>query len=78
MPGKGNYLIRETMANLESRLDPRLFVRVHRSWIVNISRVWEVQPWFHGDYVVLMHSGLRVTVGRAYRDRLETLLGKGQ
>ena len=74
--GRDEHLIRETMSGLESRLDPGRFVRAHRSAILNIDRVQEVRPIFHGDYEVLLRSGATIPVGRNYRDRLiKTLAG---
>jgi two-component system LytT family response regulator len=69
------HLLRETMANLEARLDPTRFLRIHRSTIVNLERIQELQPWFHGDYVVLLRDGTRLTLSRSYRQKLEDLLG---
>jgi two-component system, LytTR family, response regulator len=71
------HLLRERMHHLEARLDPRRFVRIHRSAIVNIERVKELQPFFHGEYTVLLEDGTRLKLSRTYRDRLELLLGKG-
>jgi len=51
-------------------------VRVHRSAIVNLDRVREVQAWFHGDFVLVLEDGTQVTTGRGYRERLQELLGK--
>src|ERR1051325_8758219 len=52
--GKESYLLRDTITALESQLDPRKFVRVHRSAIVNIDRIQELQPWFHGEYRIIL------------------------
>ena len=71
------HLLRERMHHLEARLDPRRFARIHRSTIVNIERVKELQPFFHGEYTVLLEDGTRLKLSRTYRDRLELLLGKG-
>ena len=72
--GKDEHLLRDTMAALEARLDPRRFVRVHRGAIVNVDAVRELRPLFHGDYEVLLKTGATVAVGRSYRDAfLETL-----
>ncbi len=51
-------------------LDPRRFVRIHRSTAVNLDYVKEVQPWFSGDYVALMKAGEELRVSRHYRDDL--------
>jgi two-component system, LytTR family, response regulator len=68
--GKDKHRVRRTMKDLEAQLDPRRFVRVHRSTIVNIERIKEVQPWFNGDYVALLIGGEQVRVSRVYRDHL--------
>ena len=68
------YSLRTTLDRLEERLDPRAFVRVHRSTIVRVDRVIELQPWSHGDYVVLLQGGTRARLSRRYRDRLEQFL----
>ena len=61
---------------MEARLDPHRFVRIHRSRIVNTERIKELQPWFNGEYVVLLRNGTRLTLSRGYRDRLQEQLGK--
>ncbi|MEW6323685.1 MAG: LytTR family DNA-binding domain-containing protein [Acidobacteriota bacterium] len=72
-----SHLFRETMNNMEARLDPRRFVRIHRSRIVNADRIKELQPWFNGEYVVVLQNGQRLTLSRGYRERLqERLVGK--
>ena len=68
--GRDRHLIRETLSNLERRLDPRVFVRIHRSTIVNVDRIQEVQPWVKGDHVVVLRDGQKLTLSRTYRDRL--------
>ena len=70
-------LLRETMANLEVRLDPEQFARIHRSTIVNLKRVKELEPWFHGDYVVRLHDGQKLTLSRGHRARLLERLTPG-
>jgi two-component system LytT family response regulator len=62
------YRVRETLNRIEQRLPPEQFVRIHRSVIVNIKRVKEIQPWFQGDYVLILKNGKRFMSGRAYRD----------
>ncbi|PYP64509.1 MAG: DNA-binding response regulator [Gemmatimonadetes bacterium] len=64
----------ESMKNMEARLDPNTFVRIHRSAIVNIDRVKELEPWFHGEYIVIMRDGTRLTASRVYSDRLSALI----
>jgi len=73
---KEKHLLRETMASLEARLDPEKFIRIHRSIIVNIDCIKELEPMFHGDYAVRLYNGSCLTSGRTYRDRLERLLKK--
>jgi two-component system LytT family response regulator len=73
--GRDVHLLRETMSRLESRLDPRLFARIHRSTMVNLERIRELQPSFHGDFVVKLHDGTELTLSRGYRDKLQELLG---
>jgi two-component system, LytTR family, response regulator len=68
------HLLRETMAHLEERLDPRGFVRVHRSFIVNLKYVKEVRRETNGDSVVIMDSGNKVALGRSYRAHLNEQL----
>jgi two-component system LytT family response regulator len=72
--GKQTYLIRETMAEVEARLPASHFVRVHRSAIINVDRVREIQSWFKGDYVVLMDEGTKIHTGRTYRERVQALM----
>lgn len=72
--GGKDHLLRETMTALESRLDPSEFVRIHRSTIVRIDCIRELEPLFQGDYVVILDDGTRLTSSRGYRDRLQELL----
>ncbi len=69
-----SHLLRETMGNLEARLDPNDFVRVHRSLIVRIDCIKEIQPWFNGEYVLVLKNGKKLTSGRGYRSNLMRLL----
>ena len=73
--GKDAHLLRETMNGVEARLDSGQFLRIHRSTIVNLDRVKEMQPWFSGEYVVIMKDGTQLKLSRGYRDRLEERLG---
>ena len=70
------HLIRETMTALEARLDPQLFYRIHRSTIVNVERIQELQPWFTGEYRVVLRDGVKLPLSRGYRERLQERLGK--
>jgi len=68
------HLLRETMAGLEERLDPQLFLRVHRSSIVNLQFVKEVRSEPHGEFTVVMLDGQKVVMSRSYRSRISELL----
>lgn len=74
--GKKSHLLRETVSSLEAQLDPKKFLRIHRSAIVKIDRIQELQPWFHGEYRVLLHNGTQLTLSRNYRENLQRALGK--
>jgi two-component system LytT family response regulator len=74
--GQEGHLLRETMASIEARLDAELFFRIHRSHIVNIERIKELQPWFNGEYIVILRNGMKLTLSRGYRERLQERLGK--
>jgi two-component system, LytTR family, response regulator len=74
--GTEAHLFRETMNALEAQLNPDLFFRIHRSHIVNIERVRELQPWFNGEYVVFLRSGARLTLSRGYREKLQERIGR--
>lgn len=69
--GKNNYLIRETMINMEKKLDSDTFFRIHRSTIINVEKVKELEQWFHGDYQVIMYNDEKLTMSRNYKDLLE-------
>lgn len=73
--GRAQYALRETLKNLEQRLDPSRLIRIHRSTIVNVDRVRELQPYFRGEYVVILHDGTRLKLSRGCRARLEAVLG---
>ncbi|HKR01779.1 MAG TPA: LytTR family DNA-binding domain-containing protein [Pyrinomonadaceae bacterium] len=74
--GRNAHLLRETMNSLERRLDPALFLRVHRSTLVNVRRIKELHPLFRGEYEIILHGGTRLASGRNYRDRLQALFVK--
>lgn len=67
---KGAYLMRETMTGLEARLDPSKFVRIHRSYLVNVDFIKELLPESHGDYLARLKNGVELPVSRRYRERL--------
>ena len=64
------HLIRERISRLEQRLPEKLFVRIHRSSIVNIDRIREMQPLFYGEYSVLLIDGTRLTLSRSFKGRV--------
>lgn len=69
--GKQSFLTRETMNAVEEKLDPRDFVRIHRSLIVRLDRVEEVEPLAPGEMVLTLRDGTKLTSGRSYRARLQ-------
>jgi two-component system LytT family response regulator len=73
--GRESHLVRETLQSLEGRLDPSKFLRIHRSTLVNLDRIQELQPLFHGDYVVKLLDGTELSLSRSYRERLAGPLG---
>ncbi|MFN8059825.1 MAG: LytTR family DNA-binding domain-containing protein [Vicinamibacterales bacterium] len=75
--GSMSYLIRETMKNMETRLDPDQFVRIHRSTIVQADRIKELQPLTHGEYAVILRDGRRLTASRGPDNRLRRLIDAG-
>lgn len=72
--GAETHLLRETIGNLEARLDPSRFRRIHRSAIVNVDRIRELRPQAHGDVRVILRTGAQLTLSRGYRDGLFGLL----
>jgi two-component system LytT family response regulator len=74
--GKAAHLLRDTMRHLETELDPSRFVRIHRSTIVNVERIKELQPYFRGEYVVVLHDGTNLKLSQGYKERLEGVLGR--
>ena len=73
--GHDTHLLRETMQAMEARMDPRRFLRIHRSTIVNIDCIKELQPLFHGDYVVILKNATQLTLSRGYRERVQSRFG---
>lgn len=66
--------MRETLSKLEAQLDASQFLRIHRSTIINLEQVKELQPISHGEYVVVLHNGTQLRLSRSYRDKLSLLL----
>ncbi len=73
--GKSTHVIRKSMSDILAMLDQQTFLRIHRSTIVNIHRVRELQPWFHGEYVVVLTDGTNLKLSRGYREKLSAILG---
>jgi two-component system, LytTR family, response regulator len=73
--GKDVHLVRETMSQFEAHLDPKVFLRIHRSTIVRTDAVQSVEPLFNGDRSVTLRDGTRLTLSRSYRERARTVLG---
>lgn len=72
--GPTTHIMRETLSTLELRLDAAKFLRIHRSTIVNVDRIREIQPWFRGDSRVILQDGSTLTLSRSYRERLDAIL----
>jgi two-component system LytT family response regulator len=64
------HLVREKISDMESQLSTERFLRIHRSTIVSIPRIKEMQPLFHGEYAVVLQDGTRLTMSRSFRDRV--------
>jgi len=73
--GGRSYLIRETMQELETKLDPRQFVRVHRSAIVQIDRLRTLEPYIKGSHVLTLKDGTRLALSRGRRSAFEAAIG---
>jgi len=68
------FLHRETMGRMEEKLNPEHFVRIHRSTIVNIDRIKEMQPYFNGEYIVILEDNTKLTLSRRNRSKLQERL----
>ncbi|MCI0485840.1 MAG: LytTR family DNA-binding domain-containing protein [Blastocatellia bacterium] len=73
--GSKSYLLREAISAMEAQLDSKKFLRIHRSTIVHIDRIRELQPWFHGEYRVILNDGTQLVLSRGCRKKLGDLLG---
>jgi two-component system LytT family response regulator len=74
--GQESFLLRESLNHLQKRLDPKQFIRVHRSAIINIRYIKELQSWFHGEYIVILKNGVKLNISRNYQKNvLATLRG---
>ena len=69
-------MVRQTLSAMESQLDPRTFLRVHRSAIVNVDRIKELHPLFNGEHSIVLEDGTKLTLSRNYKDKLFRVLGK--
>jgi two-component system LytT family response regulator len=72
--GKTVHDHRATMAQIELRLPASKFIRIHRSTIVNVDRIREFQPWFQGDWILVLADGTRLQSGKSYRKRIRELM----
>ena len=72
--GKSRHLLHETLSAIEGRLDPAKFLRIHRSVIVNVSRISELVPHNNGEYFVYLSDGTKLKLSRSYREQLKKLL----
>jgi two-component system LytT family response regulator len=73
---KARPMVRQTLSAMEAQLNPAKFRRVHRSAIVNVERIAELQPLFSGEYSILLQDGTKLTLSRNYKEKLFDLLGK--
>jgi two-component system LytT family response regulator len=71
--GRASHLLHATMNTVEKSLDPEMFIRIHRSIIVNIGRIRDLQSGAHGEYSITLRDGTRLQSGRTYADRLKAL-----
>jgi two-component system LytT family response regulator len=72
--GNETHLIREKLSVIETKLDPRIFMRIHRSTIVNLDRIKSLHPIFNGDQLVVLKNGRELNLSRNYYDKLKTRL----
>jgi two-component system LytT family response regulator len=72
--GGRSHLLRDTMTSMEAKLDASQFVRVHRSAIVNIDRIAQIEPHVHGEFVIVMQDNARLTTSAAHSEKLRGLL----
>ena len=72
--GRDTHVVRQQLQRLERRLAAHGFVRVHRSAIVNVDRIRELEPWFHGEYVVILKDGTRLTSSAAHSEALHRII----
>lgn len=73
--GKNGHLLHVPLNTLEKSLDPETFLRIHRSIVVNVTRIKELQPGVHGEFVITLENGTRLRSGRTYHEKLKALMG---
>jgi two-component system, LytTR family, response regulator len=73
---KSNLMVRQTLSMMEAQLDPKKFRRIHRSAIVNVERIKELQPLFNGEHSIVLENGTKLVLSRNYKDKLFEFLGK--
>lgn len=71
-----SYLVRDTLTRLESVLDPKRFARIHRTSIVNLSRIKSLEPLYGGDYTIMLNNGTRLTLSRNFTEHIMKILGR--
>jgi two-component system LytT family response regulator len=74
--GKESYLLRASLNMLENRLNPKDFLRIHRSTIINIHQIHEIQPWLHGSCQVTLHDRTKLMLSGTYRKKLNKVIGE--
>lgn len=74
--GKRSHLLRKSLGDMLAMLDAARFVRIHRSTIVNVARIVKLEPYFHGEYIVVLQGGVKLKLSRGYRSALTQLLGQ--
>lgn len=72
--GRETHLIRERLSQIEQKLDPETFIRVHRSIIVNLDRIKSLHPLFNGDHLIILQNGQELNLSRTYHEKLMQLL----
>jgi len=71
--GRASHLVHVALSTLEKSLDPETFLRIHRSILVNVGRIKELEPSVHGEYVVTLENDVRLRSGRTYHEKLKAL-----
>lgn len=74
--GSQKHMIRQSLAALEAQLASASFVRIHRCYLINLDALREMVPWMHGDCQAILKSGVRLPVGRIYKERLLQAMGQ--